>query len=193
MLRVSMKAVVRADMRISIMIAFIWGVMFPLKANLQGLLNVDTIGIIMLVSTLSMEGLKILTERTTFKTSTLVVIVYDLVFLAIIAISNIVCDDKTFAFVLLIAMIPYAVTVRNAGNKFKVMLGSTYPARIAEKVHLRLSLIENRAMLVATGLAASLSSMGMQPRQIIWVFVAGSILQSASSFHSYVVNYKHLK
>jgi hypothetical protein len=189
---ISMKHVVRADMRIGIMIAFIWGVMYPVKANLQGLLDVDTIGIIMLVSTLSMEGLKVLTEKTTFKTSTLYVLIYDVIFLLVISVSNAILDDKTFAFVMVVSMIPYAVIIRNAGNKFKVILGGTYPPRIAESVHLRLSIIENRAMLAATGLAASLSSVGVEPRNIIWIFCAGSVIQSLYSFHSYVVNYKHL-
>ncbi len=190
---INMKNIVRADMRISIMLAFVWGTLIPIKAQMQGLLTVETIGLFVLMVALVMETMTILTRLTTFKSSTLLIISYDVIFIVALFISLLTLNDKELIFVILFAMIPYGVLAKNAGNKFKVMLGEQYPPRVTEKVYVRLNIIENRSMLIATGLTSLLASHGLNAKELLMFFVFISVIQSTVSFSNYFKYYKHLK
>ena len=187
------KNIIRADIKIAILISMVWAIMSPLKSQLQGLLSVETIGLAMLIAGLSVELLSFLSKTTTFKSSTAIIIVYDVMYTTIVAVANATASDRALAFIIVFASIPYAVLARNVGNKFKVLLGGTYPPKIAEKVYLRLSVLENRATLITVGIVSALSSMGVDTRTILWLFVVFSAIETVVSVYSFKKYYKNIE
>jgi hypothetical protein len=85
----------------------------------------------------------------------------------------------------MIMTIPYWPLVRNAGNKYKALIGERYPRWFVEKLSTKMSVLETRVSLVAMGSAALIATLTPTPRYVVLVFIAVSIVQSAWSIYSY--------
>jgi hypothetical protein len=173
------------DLRISLLITFVWSIMGPYTSNLRGLLSVEVISVFMIVGALSMELLTILNKNTTFKSSTKYIIVYDLIYLLSVTIGYIYLDSKQFIIMVMSMTIPYWPLVRNAGNKYKALIGERYPRWFVEKLSTKISVLETRVSLVAMGVAALISALTPTPKYVVLVFIVVSAIQSAWSIYSY--------
>ncbi len=180
-----MKNVIRSDLRISLLITFVWSIMGPYTATLKGLLSAEVISLFMIVGSLSMESLMILNKNTTFKSSTLYVIVYDIVYLISITYGYISLNDKGFIILVMVMTIPYWPLVRNAGTKYKALMGERYPRYFVEHVSTKMSVLETRVGLVAIGVAGLISALSSSPKYVVIVFICVSVAQSAWSIWAY--------
>ena len=117
-------------------------------------------------------------------------IVYDIVYTVIIGITNATCDLEVVAYVIATLGVAYNVLLNNTDNKFKVLLGGTYPARIAEKVYLRSTILRTRAEL-GTIVVMLVLSQFIGIKAIIWVFIGISTVESIYSmcmYNKYYIN-----
>jgi hypothetical protein len=173
------------DLRISLLITFVWSIMGPYTSNLRGLLSVEVLSAFMIVGALSMEILTVLNKTTTFKSSTKYIIVYDLIYLMSIIIGYLYFTDRQFIILVMAMTIPYWPLVRNAGNKYKALIGERYPRWFVEKLSTKMSVLETRVSLVAMGSAALISTLTPTPKYVVLVFMVVSAIQSAWSIYSY--------
>ncbi len=180
-----MKNVVRMDLRISLLITFIWSIMGPYTSNLRGLLSVEVLSAFMIVGAVSMELLVILNKNTTFKSSTKYIIMYDLVYLSTVLIGYLYLTDRQFIIMVMAMTIPYWPLVRNAGNKYRALMGERYPRYFVERLSTKISVLETRVSLVAMGLAALIASLTPTPKYVVLVFIIVSAIQSAWSIWAY--------
>jgi hypothetical protein len=180
-----MKNVIRMDLRISLIITFVWSIMSPYTSSLKGLLSVEVISVFMIVGAISMELLTILNKTTTFKSSTKYIIIYDAVYLVAVTIGYVYLADKQFIILVMSMTIPYWPLVRNAGNKYKALVGERYPRYFVEYLSTKMSVLETRVSLVAMGSAALIASLTPDPKYVVIVFIVISLVQSVWSVYSY--------
>ena len=187
-----MKNVIRADLRISLLITFVWTIMSPYTTVLKGLLTVETISLFMVAGSISMEALAILNKNSTFKTSTLHMIVYDLIYLVSIIIGFIFLDDRNFILLSMVMMIPYWPLVRNSGNKFKGLMGEYYPRYFVEHVSTKISILETRIAILSMATSGIIASM-YEAKYVVVIFIIASSIQSGWSIYSYRKHYHVFK
>ena len=180
-----MKNVIRMDLRISLLITFIWSIMGPYTGNLKGLLPVEVLSGFTIAGSVSMELLMFLNKNTTFKSSTLYVIVYDIIYLVSVIVGYLFLDDKWFIITVMTMTIPYWPLVRNAGNKYKALVGERYPRYFVEHMSTRISVIETRVGMLALAMSGIISVVTAEPKTIVLVFIFASIIQSIWSIYSY--------
>ncbi len=171
------------DLRISLIITFAWSLMSPYMQVLKGLLTVETVSIFMIIGSISMETLIMLNKRTTFKSSTLYVIIYDMVFLICVSLGYMFLDDRNFIVMVMVMTIPYMPLVRNAGNKYKGLMGERYPRYFVEHVNTKISILENRVGLIAMGTAGLITALTVSPRNIVLLFILVSTSQTIWSIY----------
>jgi hypothetical protein len=159
--------------------------MGPYTSNLKGLLSVEVLSAFMIVGALSMEILTILNKTTTFKSSTRYIIIYDLVYLFSVIVGYLYLTDTQFIVMVMAMTIPYWPLVRNAGNKYKALIGERYPRWFVEKLSTKMSVLETRVSLVAMGVAALIASLATTPKYVVLVFICISAVQSAWSIYAY--------
>jgi hypothetical protein len=159
--------------------------MGPYTSNLKGLLSVEVLSAFMIVGALSMEILTILNKTTTFKSSTRYIIIYDLVYLFSVIVGYLYLTDTQFIIMVMAMTIPYWPLVRNAGNKYKALIGERYPRWFVEKLSTKMSVLETRVSLVAMGAAALIASLTTTPKYVVLVFICISAIQSAWSIYAY--------
>jgi len=191
-MRVSIKNIVVSDIRLAVVSAIAWGSIMPASTQLKGLMSMETIGLFLILTTSGMELLKLLTRKTTFKTSTLVVIVYDVFFMVSMLAGMLFLDQLSLAVLLSSLLVPYALLTKNAGNKFKILIGKSYPDRIVERIYISLSLFESRSVLVAVGITSLLSTIGSSQQEILWLFYALNTVAVFYAIRNYRKYYKHL-
>jgi len=189
----SLKKIIRADIRIGMMVVFMWGAMAPISSKLTGILSLTTIGAGIVLTGLSMEFLKVIIKYTTFKSSVKLLIAYDVFFTISTAIINNAMSRESFALYLMISCVPYGILTKASDIKFKTLLGDIYPKYIVERIFTNFTILCNRVGMIATGLITLLSSVGIDGKEIINLFIVGSIFQIYFSIKSFIENYKDLK
>ena len=189
----SLKKIIRADIRIGMMVVFMWGAMAPISSKLTGMLSLTTIGAGIVLTGLSMEFLKAIIKYTTFKSSVKLLIAYDVFFTISTAIINNAMSRESFALYLMISCVPYGILTKASDIKFKTLLGDIYPKYIVERIFTNFTILCNRVGMIATGLITLLSSVGIDGKEIINLFIVGSIFQIYFSIKSFIENYKDLK
>jgi hypothetical protein len=159
--------------------------MGPYTSNLRGLLSVEVLSAFMIVGAVSMELLTILNKNTTFKSTTRYIIFYDIVYLLSVAVGYLYLSDRQFIILVMTMTIPYWPLVRNAGNKYKALIGERYPRYFVEYLSTKMSVLETRISLVAMGSAALIAALTPTPKYVVVVFIIVSAIQSVWSIWSY--------
>ena len=188
-----MKNIVRMDIRIGLLGAFIWSLLMPYTSNLKGLLSTETLAVFMILGSLSMETLMILSKRTSLKTSFKYVIVYDIVYLIILSSSWLLLDKKEFIFIVTATTVPYWPLVRNYDNKLRAYIGEHYPRYFVEKVLTKTTMLNTRVGLMAMGVTALVSLVAPNPDYIVPLFISISIIEILYSiiiYNRYYYNFK---
>lgn len=184
--------VIRGDIRIAVMIAMVWSALMPVKAVLQGVLTTEFVAAIMIAGTIVIETLPLVTRATTFRSSTFYILLYDLMYMVLVSMSVVFLDDVLMMQIILIGMVPYTVLNRNAGNKFKTLVGDTYPSKIASRLYTRQSVVENRGGIVGLVIVVAAGQMGLEDVHQLWVFVALALIQSSVGWFQYFKYYGEL-
>jgi len=188
------RQVLVSDMRIGVMIAIVWSMLTPYAQVLKGLFTPETVALFMVLSALAMETLKFIGKRTTFRSSTLVMIILDVTFLFVMLYCLMIdVSDKTLIIVMTISFIPYGVLGKNAGIKFKAEIGSRYKKYMVERISENLAVWENRGTVAATVVAGTISSLSGEPRMILVAFLVLSSIQSVwtiIAFNKYYAPFK---
>jgi len=191
--RVTMKNIVRMDIRITLLGSFMWSLLTPYTSNLKGLLSTETLAVFMILGSLSMETLMILSKRTTLKTSFKYVIIYDIIYLIILTSSWILLDKKEFIFIVTAATVPYWPLIGNYENKLRAFIGEHYPRYFVEKVLTKTTMLDTRVGLIAMGVTALVSLVAPDPGYIVplFIFIAFiEIVYSIIVYNRYYYNFK---
>lgn len=93
--------------------------------------------------------------------------------------------DKQFIAMMMIATIPYIPLTKNAGNKYKALVGEKYPRYFVEHVSTRLAILENRMGLMAMGAAGLISLLSPDVKYIVLVFIVLSSVQIVWAVYTY--------
>ncbi len=144
-----------------------------------------SISLLIIIASLSMEILVVLNRNTTFKSSTRIILIYDLFYLMSVFIGYMFLSDKYFILMLLIVSIPYWPLVKNASTKYKALIGDRYPVYFVEHLNTKMAVLENRVKLLAMGVAGIISAVSSSPEYIVVVFILASLLQSVWSIRAY--------
>ena len=192
--KTSIKDIVKNDIRIAMMITFVWTVIGPNIQVLKGLLDPQTIAVFMLMATFSKELLGKLRKVTTFKTSTKIVIVYDAIFLiALIAIMFTGIGDRVLILSIMTLTIPFYLFVANNEIKLSGFISKNYKSYAVELIGTRLEIVKGRVMIAALVLNWLLGIFGIGINGMIVVFIVVSTIQTIYSIYNYRKYYKHLE
>ena len=179
------KNVIRMDFRIGLLVVFVWSIMSPYLQNLKGLMEPEVLSLLMIAASVAMEVLALLNKRTTFKSSTMYLIMYDLFFLTLIIIGYLFFSDKQFIFMVSVAAIPYYPLVQNVKTKYRALLGERYPKYFVEHVSTKMSILQTRIGLLSFVLAGLISILAPSPKYVVVVFIIASAIQSIWSIYVY--------
>lgn len=187
----TIKYVMRAEFKIMLMASIIWSILGPYKNNLQGLLEVETISFILIISACSYEFLPLLKNKLNFKQTNFWFIVTDILLTLLILIAWCYDDDRLLILIILIGLIPSSLFISLLSIKFTALISKHYNHKILESFDTRIQLLSSRTMLLGFTITGIIGSLSLESF-IIPVFVVGSVIQSFYSFYIYNKYVKHI-
>jgi len=188
-----MKKIVKADVRISLLVSFIWSLLAPYTSNLKGLLSPETLAVFMILGSLSMETLTLISKRTNLKEAFRYLIIYDIIYLVLLTSSWTMLSKRGFIFVVTAAAVPYWPLISNYENKLRAYVGEYYPRYFVERFLTKTALLENRVELIAMGTTALVSMVAPDPGYIVPIFITIAIIEIVYSilvYNRYYYNFK---
>ncbi len=180
-----MKHIIRTDLKVALLITFVWSIMGPYTSVLKGLLEEESVAAFMIAGSAAMEFLTVLNKHTTFKSSTRHLIIFDIIYIMSIILSYNYLSDRGFIIAVMAMTIPYWPLVRNVGNKYRALVGERYPKYFVESLFTKISILNARVGTLALALAGVVSIVSIHPSNVVIVFIVISAIQSAWSIYAY--------
>jgi hypothetical protein len=187
-----MKRFVWADLAVSFWISLAWGVFGAMSSKFNGQLAIAAISAAMVCSAGMVELLPFLTKKISFRGAVKAILLYDILFIGGITVSNILLGDIEFATVLLVGTIPYGLLAKLAHNKYRGLMSAYYPKRVIESVASRQNVLESRANILGVATAGLTTALGATPREVVWLFILFAVWQAGYGTYVYMKYYRYV-